>query len=65
MTTIRKNPATTGGIGHADRHWLLQSVGLTVVVIVLAIIFSLINPRFATLVNLANVLTQSSTRLPD
>ena len=60
MTTIRKNPATTGGIGHADRHWLLQSVGLTVVVIVLAIIFSLINPRFATLVNLANVLTQAS-----
>lgn len=60
MSTNKKNPATTGGIGHADRHWLLQSVGLTAVVIVLAIIFSLINPRFATLVNLANVLTQSS-----
>lgn len=60
MSTIKNNPATIGAIGHADRHWLLQSLGLTAVVIVLAIIFSLINPRFATLTNLANVLTQSS-----
>jgi len=60
MSTIGKNPATVGGVGYADRHWLLQSLGLTVVVITLAIIFSLINPRFATLTNLANVLTQAS-----
>lgn len=60
MSTNVKNTTTAGGVGHADRHWLLQSVGLTAVVIVLAIIFSLINPRFATLANLANVLTQAS-----
>lgn len=57
--TVKKSPAA-GSVGHADRHWLLQSLGLTTVVIVLAIIFSLINPRFATLANLANVLTQAS-----
>jgi len=47
-------------VGHADRRWLFHGVGLTVVVIVLAIIFTLINPRFATVANLANVLTQAS-----
>ena len=47
-------------IGHADRRWLFKGLGLTIVVIVLALIFSLINPRFATLANLANVLTQAS-----
>ena len=49
-----------GSIGHADRRWLFQGLGLTIVVIVLAIIFSLINPRFATVVNFINILTQSS-----
>lgn len=58
-TDVKISPAA-GNVGHADRHWLLQSLGLTAVVIVLAIIFSLINPRFATLANLANVLTQAS-----
>ncbi len=47
-------------VGHADRRWLFHGLGLTVVVIVLAIIFTLINPRFATINNLANVLTQAS-----
>lgn len=60
MSATVKKSETAGGVGHADRHWLLQSLGLTAVVIVLAIIFSLINPRFATLANLANVLTQAS-----
>ncbi len=60
MSTNSKNSITAGGVGHADRHWLLQSLGLTAVVIVLAIIFTLINPRFATLANMANVLTQAS-----
>ena len=49
-----------GSIGHADRRWLFEGLGLTIVVIVLAIIFSLINPRFATVVNFINILTQSS-----
>ena len=35
-------------------------VRLTVVVIVLAILFSLINPKFATITNFLNVLTQAS-----
>lgn len=47
-------------VGHADRRWLFQGIGLTLVVVALAIIFSLINPRFATFANLANVLTQAS-----
>jgi len=59
MSTVKASTAT-GSVGHADRHWLLQSLGLTAVVVVLAIIFTLINPRFATLANLANVLTQAS-----
>jgi len=60
MNTNVKNIISAGSVGYADRHWLLQSVGLTTVVIVLAIIFTFINPRFATFANLANVLTQAS-----
>ena len=60
MNTNVKNIICAGSVGYADRHWLLQSVGLTTVVIVLAIIFTFINPRFATFANLANVLTQAS-----
>ena len=47
-------------IGNADRKWLFQGLGLTVVVVVLAILFSLINPKFATITNFLNVLTQAS-----
>ncbi len=47
-------------IGHADRRWLFKGLGLTIVVIALALIFSMINPRFATITNFANVLTQAS-----
>ncbi|MDE0307565.1 MAG: ABC transporter permease [Albidovulum sp.] len=47
-------------IGHADRRWLFQGIGLTAVIIVLAILFIAINPRFGTLANLINILTQAS-----
>ena len=47
-------------IGHADRKWIFQGMGLTIVVIVLALLFSLINPRFATLSNFLTILTQAS-----
>ena len=47
-------------IGHADKKWIFQGIGLTVVVILLAVIFSLINPKFATTTNLLNILTQAS-----
>ena len=60
MSSDASKSAAPGRVGHADRHWLLQSLGLTAVVVVLAIVFTLINPRFATLANLANVLTQAS-----
>lgn len=53
-------PLVSGGVGHADRPWLFQGLGLTAVVIVLAIVFTLMNPRFASATNLANVLTQAS-----
>ena len=48
-------------IGGSDRRFNLQGAGLTVVLVALALLFTWINPRFATLSNLANVLTQSST----
>ena len=51
---------TAKPVGHADRRWLFQGLGLTAVVVVLAVIFTLINPRFATVANFANVLTQAS-----
>jgi ribose/xylose/arabinose/galactoside ABC-type transport system permease subunit len=47
-------------IGHADKKWIFQGIGLTVVVVLLAIIFSFINPKFATTTNLLNILTQAS-----
>ena len=52
--------AVSATVGHADRRWVFHGLGLTAVVIVLAVIFTLINPRFATVTNLANVLTQAS-----
>jgi ribose/xylose/arabinose/galactoside ABC-type transport system permease subunit len=47
-------------VGHADRSLLFQGLGLTIVVIALAIIFAMINPRFASLANFINILTQAS-----
>lgn len=47
-------------IGHADRRLMFEGLGLLLVVVALAVVFSLINPRFATATNLINVLTQAS-----
>ena len=58
--TLGAAASSGAAIGHADRRWLFEGLGLTIVVIVLAIIFSLINPRFATAVNFINILTQAS-----
>ena len=46
--------------GRADRRWVLEGLGLTIVIVALAILFTLINPRFATLTNFVNILTQAS-----
>ena len=51
---------SNNGIGHADRKWIFQGIGLTFVIIILGIIFSLINPRFATITNFLTILTQAS-----
>lgn len=48
-------------IGKSDRRFRLEGLGLTIVIIVLAIVFTAINPRFATVTNFLNVLTQAST----
>lgn len=48
------------GIGHADRRWLFEGIGLTAVIVALAILFILINPRFGTIANFINILTQAS-----
>lgn len=47
--------------GYGDRRFRLDGLGLTLVIIVLAVIFTAINPRFATMTNFLNVLTQAST----
>ena len=47
-------------IGSQDRKWLFQGVGLAIVIIVLGIVFSIINPRFGTLSNFLTILTQAS-----
>ena len=56
------NGGFTGGntAGHADRRWVFEGLGLTIVIVVLAIAFTAINPRFASLTNFVNILTQAS-----
>jgi ribose/xylose/arabinose/galactoside ABC-type transport system permease subunit len=60
MAAVTSPPAAKS-IGGSDRRFRLEGVGLTIVLIALVILFTWINPRFGTLANLANVLTQSST----
>lgn len=48
-------------IGQKDRRFRMESLGLTLVLVALILLFTLINPRFATLPNMLNVLTQAST----
>jgi len=48
-------------IGTADRRFRLEGLGLTLVIIALAVLFTLINPRFASVDNGLNILTQAST----
>ena len=52
--------ASASTIGHADKRWLFEGLGLALVIIALAVIFSLINPRFASIANFLNILTQAS-----
>ena len=46
--------------GHADRRWAFEGLGLTVVIVALALLFTAINPRFASVTNFVNILTQAS-----
>ena len=52
--------ARASAAGHADRRWVFEGLGLTIVIVVLAVLFAFINPRFATLTNFVNILTQAS-----
>ena len=58
--------ANAGGIaggnaaGHADRRFVFEGLGLTLVIVALAILFTALNPRFASLTNFVNILTQAS-----
>lgn len=61
MSTTTTNHRTHTTIGHADRRFRLDSLGLTLVLVALIVLFAIINPRFATYANLLNVLTQAST----
>jgi len=47
-------------IGNKDSTWFFQGIGLAIVMIVLWIIFSIINPRFGTITNFLTILTQAS-----
>jgi ribose/xylose/arabinose/galactoside ABC-type transport system permease subunit len=54
-------PAAPKDIGGSDRRFSVEGIGLTVVLILLILVFSWINPRFASVSNMLNVLTQAST----
>lgn len=61
-TTVADVQAQDGkAIGSADRRFRLEGLGLTLVIVALGIIFTLINPRFASVDNFLNILTQAST----
>ena len=47
-------------IGNKDSTWFFQGIGLAIVMIVLWIVFSIINPRFGTITNFLTILTQAS-----
>lgn len=62
MSTITDERAGTAkAIGTADRRFRLDGLGLTLVIVVLGVMFTLINPRFASVDNFLNILTQAST----
>jgi len=60
MATVTGTPIMKK-IGGSDRRFRFEGLGLTLVLLTLALVFTWINPRFGTLSNLANVLTQAST----
>tara|TARA_R110000868_G_scaffold106340_9_gene291718 strand:- start:2443 stop:3477 length:1035 start_codon:yes stop_codon:yes gene_type:complete len=47
--------------GNSDAKFKFDNLGLTLVLLGLILLFAFINPRFATLSNMINVLTQAST----
>ena len=61
MTDTLSPVANVKSIGQADRRFRLESLGLTLVLVALIILFTIINPRFASWANMLNVLTQAST----
>ncbi len=56
------NPADKGA-GNSDVRFRFDNLGLTLVLLALIVLFTIINPRFASFSNLVNVLTQASTYL--
>jgi len=59
--TATPSNATSKQIGQNDRRFRMESIGLTLVLLALILLFTLINPRFASVQNMLNVLTQAST----
>ena len=47
--------------GNSDARFRFDNLGLTLVLLALIVLFAFINPRFATVSNMINVLTQAST----
>ncbi|MDF1608655.1 ABC transporter permease [Hoeflea sp. YIM 152468] len=61
MISTVKTGAPDKSIGQSDKKFRFDSLGLTLAFLALIVMFSLINPRFASYGNLLNVLTQTST----
>ena len=52
---------TDKAAGNSDARFKFDNLGLTLALLALIVLFAFINPRFATISNLINVLTQAST----
>ncbi len=61
MTATEAVTATEKGAGNSDVRFRFDNLGLTLVLLALIVLFTLINPRFASFSNMINVLTQAST----
>ena len=61
MTVTEAVTPTEKGAGNSDVRFRFDNLGLTLVLLALIVLFTLINPRFASFSNMINVLTQAST----
>ncbi|WP_306258747.1 ABC transporter permease [Pararhizobium sp. IMCC21322] len=61
MSAVEATKSVDKSAGNSDTRFKFDNLGLTLVLVALIVLFALINPRFATVSNMSNVLTQAST----